>query len=124
MDQFNDTTPVIFSLFASNLNNNSIIPKKNNMKISKYTIKQDQTHGTVLCRNGAECICPFQPAIPTQSQMGGLAIMRMPCSTSCTHAEHIIYENTAGEVNEYTITCTGSAITFDIDQDDKVLKLV
>jgi hypothetical protein len=94
--------------------------------MTNYTIKQDQTHGEVLCKNNMECICPFQPAIPTQSQMGGLAIMRIPCSTSCAHAEHLMYTTDTGEINEYIMTCSGHIVTLEIDQvptESKLIKL-
>jgi hypothetical protein len=88
--------------------------------MTKYTIKDDQTHGKVLCKNGSDAICPFQPAIPTQSQMGGLAIMRIPCSTSCAHAEYNKFNLAAGYVEEYTITCSGTSINFELDQEPEI----
>jgi hypothetical protein len=95
--------------------------------MTKYTIKQDQTHGTILCKNGMDAICPFQPAIPTQSQMGGLAIMRIPCSTSCVHAEHNKYNLAAGYMEEFVLTCTGTTINLELDQETeteaKIIKL-
>ena len=87
--------------------------------MTKYTIKDDATHGQVLCKNGSEAICPFQPAIPTQSQMGALAIMRIPCSTSCAHAEHLKYQLADGYMEEYVITCTGTTINLELDQETK-----
>lgn len=90
-----------------------------------YTVKQDQTHGEILVKNGSECICPFQPAIPTQSNLGGIAIMRIPCSTSCPHAVHYVYKTTAGTQDEFAITCTGSEQLFAIEsQPETKLKLV
>jgi hypothetical protein len=95
--------------------------------MTKYTIKEDQTHGKILCKNGSDAICPFQPAIPTQSQMGGLAIMRIPCSTSCVHADYNKYILTTGDVEEYTISCTGTQINFELDTqpetEAKIIKL-
>lgn len=95
--------------------------------MTKYTVKDDQTHGKILCKNGSDAICPFQPAIPTQSQMGGLAIMRIPCSTSCAHADHNKYKLTDGYVEEYTITCTGTTINLELEiepeTESKIIKI-
>ena len=93
----------------------------------KYTVKEDQTHGKVLCKDGKECICPFQPAIPHQNNLGGLAIMRIPCSSSCAHANFIKYSLAAGSVQEYVMTCTGYEKTIEIDEDEtnnNTLKLI
>ena len=93
--------------------------------MTKYTLKQDQTHGQVLCKDGRECICPFQPAIPTQSNLGGIAIMRMPCTTSCPHAEHVQYNTADGENNNIHITCTGVEVILEIETEiESPLKLV
>lgn len=80
-----------------------------------YTVKEDQQHGLVLVKDGKEAICPFQAAIPTQTQMGGLAIMRMPCSTCCPHADYFKYNDTTGVVESYVITCSGHQVTIDLD---------
>jgi len=88
--------------------------------MTKYTVKTDQTHGLILCKNGSDAICPFQPAIPTQSQMGGLAIMRIPCSTSCAHAEYNKFNLASGHVEEYTMTCTGTRIDLELEQEPEI----
>jgi len=88
--------------------------------MKKNTLKDDQTHGKVLCKDGHDAICPFQPAIPTQSQMGGLAIMRIPCSTSCVHAEYNVFNLASGVVEEYTMTCTGTRIDLELEQEPTI----
>jgi hypothetical protein len=85
--------------------------------MTKYTLKNDQTHGKILCKDGIDAICPFQPAIPTQSQMGGLAIMRIPCSTSCAHADYIKFNLADSVVEEYTMTCTGQPINIELESE-------
>ena len=88
--------------------------------MTKFTIQPDQTHGNILCKNGKECICPFQQAIPTQTQMGGFAIMRIPCSTSCALSDHVEYNTPSGLVSEYIMQCTGTQINLELETDNKI----
>jgi hypothetical protein len=50
-----------------------------------YEVKEDKNYGYVLFKDKRECFCPFQQPVPTQG-MGGVGLMRLPCSTSCPKA--------------------------------------
>jgi hypothetical protein len=82
--------------------------------MNNYTVITDQQQGTILVRDGKQCICPFQQPIPTQTAMGAMQLMRLPCSTLCAHAEHWKYNTPDASVNDYIITCAGSEQRFEI----------
>lgn len=84
--------------------------------MTKFTVKKDETNGLVLCKDGKECICPFQPSIPTQTQMGGFAIMRLPCATICPHADYLEHTDANGIYRSFIITCSGKEQLFDIEE--------
>jgi hypothetical protein len=94
--------------------------------MTKYTLKKDDQHGFILCKDGKEVICPFQPAIAQQTNLGGLAVMRIPCSTSCALVDHVQYNTPAGSVNEYVMNCAKGEKTVEIDEENELptLKLI
>lgn len=92
--------------------------------MTKYTIKDDATHGQILVKNGKDAVCPLQQPIPTQSQMGGVMLLRLPCSTNCPFAELLKYKTPEGNINEYNISCTGSLITLEVETEENTLKLI
>lgn len=89
----------------------------------KYEIRDDKNYGSVLIKDGRETFCPFQPPVATQG-MGGMGLMRLPCSTNCPHANLKIQKNEVFEVTsnsmvqadsilenvEYVITCGSTEI--------------
>lgn len=48
----------------------------------KFEVREDKNYGNVLFKDGRETFCPFQQPVPTQG-MGGMGLMRLPCSTNC-----------------------------------------
>ena len=91
--------------------------------MTDYTIKKDE-QGTILVKDGKECYCPFVQPIITPGSMGGVQIMRMPCTTGCPHANYNEFKTTAQDVKEFVITCTGTEQVFDIETPDNTLKLI
>ena len=91
--------------------------------MQNHTVKKDD-QVMILVKDGKECYCPFVPPIITPGSMGGVQIMRMPCSTGCPHANLNEFKTTSADVNEYVITCTGTEQTFDINQPENTLKLI
>ena len=71
-------------------------------------------HGYVLVKDGNDTFCPFQQPIPTQTNMGSMALMRLPCSSNCPLAKY-------NGSDKYTIHCGGEVKTFDITEEEKGL---
>jgi hypothetical protein len=88
------------------------------------TVKKTDQYGHVLLKEGIETVCPYRPpvAVPVQNALGQTTIQLItsPCSTTCPHAE-LTNLNNLGLV--YTITCSGTNIEFDVDQELE-LKLI
>ena len=88
------------------------------------TVKKTETHGHVLLKDGIETVCPFRPAVPVPAQNAlgqtTIQLLSTPCSTVCPHAE---YHNLHNVGLVYTITCSGTPLEFDVDQDLE-LKLI
>jgi hypothetical protein len=89
-----------------------------------YTIKKAEQYGAVLLKDGLETICPFRSAVPVpvQNALGQTTIQMIstPCSTVCPHADYHDLSN-LGKV--YTISCNGSPLEFDVEEDIE-LKLI
>ena len=71
------------------------------MENNIYTTQEIKGQGDVLFKNGEQTFCPFQQPIPTQG-IGGVSLMRMPCSTNCPLAE--INQSKSGVI-EYWVGC-------------------
>ena len=91
--------------------------------MQNYTVKKDD-QGMILVKDNKECYCPFVQPIITPGSMGGVQIMRLPCSTGCPHANYNEFKTTSADVNEYVITCTGTEQVFDVNVIDNTLKLI
>ena len=76
-----------------------------------YTVQETQSGDVVLLRDNKALHCPFQPAIPTQSQMGGLQLIKQECNSQCPHFNFDIINLTDGETIEVELTC-GSGVKF------------
>jgi hypothetical protein len=89
-----------------------------------HTVKKTESHGYVLLKEGIESVCPFRAAVPVPAQNAlgqtTIQLLSTPCSTICPHAEFSNLNN-LGKV--YMITCSGSPIEIDVDQDLE-LKLI
>jgi hypothetical protein len=85
--------------------------------MTNYTTKKADQYGRVLLKDGIETICPFRPAvpIPVQNALGQTTIQLIstPCSTVCPHAD---YHNLSNLGQVYTISCNGSPIEFDVEE--------
>jgi hypothetical protein len=55
------------------------------MKTTEVEARYDNNYGYVLVKDGREAFCPYQQPIPTQG-IGGMGLMRLPCSTLCPQA--------------------------------------
>lgn len=81
--------------------------------MSKYTLNKGQQGEDVLMIDGRQSFCPFVDPIPMQGQVGQIQLMRLPCNTSCPHAE-------LDSVNHYHITCGTQKRTFVIEEEEKL----
>lgn len=83
-----------------------------------YTTKKADQYGHVLLKDGLETICPFRSAtaVPVQNALGQTTIQLIstPCSTVCPHADFNDLKN-LGKV--FTISCNGTPLEFDIDEE-------
>lgn len=88
----------------------------------KYTLKKGQNQEDVLKINGIDSVCPFVGAIPLQGNMGGVQVLRMPCTTQCPHA------SVTSEADYYETTCGSTMrrlpITKEEEQPKPTSKLV
>ena len=82
----------------------------------KYTLRKGQNKEDVLEINGIDSVCPFVGGIPMQSNMGGLQILRMPCTTQCPHA------TVTSEGEFYIISCGSEKQKFAIEKNDEKQK--
>jgi hypothetical protein len=89
--------------------------------MNRYTVKKEQNL-IILQKDGSDCICPFQQPIPTQSNLGGMQLLRLPCSTQCPFATYSEYNLTDAKVLEYVTHCTGNEVNFDIQEN--TLKII
>lgn len=83
----------------------------------KYTLKKGQNQEDVLKINGLDSVCPFVGAIAMEGNMGGLQLLRMPCTTQCPHAS-VQFQEKSGEVF-YNITCGNSYQSFAIQKEEE-----
>lgn len=90
----------------------------NNLAQVETLVKNGNVY--TLHRDGNMAYCPFQPFIPTQTQLGAFDLIKMPCCSMCPHFN--LHPN-----NLVEITC-GKGNTFEIEEivDDinKVKKLL
>lgn len=82
------------------------------MKKNKFTTEEIKGQGEVLYKNGEQTFCPYQQPIPTQG-IGGVSLMRMPCSTNCPLAE--ITQNTEGKMT-YWVSCGNDVVHYRLEQ--------
>lgn len=78
----------------------------------KIEARFDANYGHVLVKDGKEAFCPYQQPIPTQG-IGGMALMRMPCSTLCPKAK-IKEEFTTGH-KFYVVGCASNGDSGDFE---------
>jgi hypothetical protein len=75
-----------------------------------YKIKKTEQYGYILIKDGLETTCPYKQPIPTQSNLGQIQIIQMPCCTKCPHAEVTLSSN----INFYSINCGAKIYEFDL----------
>lgn len=87
-----------------------------------YTLKKDDNGHAILLINGAESICPFQPAVatPVQNALGqvNIQLTRFCCSTQCPLAN--IFEDYDEALQmfktSYQVDCTGTPVIHEIEE--------
>jgi hypothetical protein len=82
----------------------------------KYTTKKGQQGEQVLQIDGIDSICPFVSGIPLQNNMGGLQVLRMPCSTQCPHAKVVVDESPEETTTSYHVGCSGDLKVFELEK--------
>lgn len=78
--------------------------------MSKYTVEKKEGQGYVLIKDGEQTFCPFQQPIPAQG-IGGVTLMRMPCSTNCPKARF--------RDSYYKVDCGVVSVSYRIESDEK-----
>lgn len=82
--------------------------------MSKIQVRQDSTYGHVLVKDNRDAFCPYQQAIPMQGQVGGLSLMRLPCSTLCAKANYTILD---GNTSVYSVDCGSEPTKYEIESE-------
>jgi hypothetical protein len=72
-------------------------------------VEQQDGQGYVLFFDNERSFCPFQQPIPAQG-IGGVTLMRMPCSTNCPLAE---YKEMS---KSFTIYCGAEIKKYDVSE--------
>jgi len=75
-------------------------------------VEYQEGQGYVLFKGDERSFCPHQQPIPTQG-IGGVALMRMPCSSNCPLAE---YKEAS---KSYTIHCGGEIKKYDVQSGEQ-----
>jgi hypothetical protein len=85
----------------------------------QYTTKNTDQYGYVLIKDGKETVCPYKQPIPTQSSLGQVQMIQLPCCTACPHAEVTLTEN----ISFYSINCGAKIYEFDllIEKENKII---
>jgi hypothetical protein len=76
------------------------------MIMAKYTVEKKDGQGYVLVKDGEQSFCPHQQPIPAQG-IGGMTLMRMPCSTNCPLAKY--------KENQYRVLCGSDLVSYEIE---------
>lgn len=75
--------------------------------MGKYTVEKKEGQGYVLIKDGEQSFCPLQQPIPAQG-IGGVSLMRMPCSTNCPMAKY--------RDGYYKVDCGGNTVSYKIEE--------
>jgi hypothetical protein len=79
----------------------------------KVELRFDPNYGHVLVKDDKESFCPFQQVVPTQG-IGGMGLMRLPCSSICPKAKVKKLELDEKYEYEYSVLCGCEPIKYKI----------
>jgi len=90
--------------------------------LQKVEARYDANYGHVLVKDGREAFCPYQQPIPTQG-IGGMGLMRLPCSTLCPKATIVnvgeFLDGVYTEQSYYKVGCSSNKTEYKINIEDK-----
>jgi len=83
--------------------------------IQTHKTQETQLGDITIIRDGKPMYCPYQPAIPTQSSMGGIQLIKTECNSQCPHFNFDAINIADGFEIEVNLTC-GIGVKFHIEE--------